>query len=49
LINLKLVTIENFRAIEKMQLPLHKQLTVFVGDNGTGKTSILDAISMVLG
>ncbi|TGO03486.1 hypothetical protein PN36_05390 [Candidatus Thiomargarita nelsonii] len=46
---LKSVLIENFRPIEKIQLPLHPQLTVLVGENGTGKTSILDAISMVLG
>jgi predicted ATP-binding protein involved in virulence len=46
---LKSVTIENFRAIEKIHLPLHQQLTVLVGKNGMGKTSILDAISMVLG
>ncbi len=46
---LKSVFIENFRAIEKIQLPLHPQLTVLVGENGTGKTSFLDAISMVLG
>ncbi|TGO02373.1 hypothetical protein PN36_26030, partial [Candidatus Thiomargarita nelsonii] len=46
---LKSVLIENFRAIEKIQLPLHPQLTVLVGENGTGKTSFLDAISMVLG
>ncbi|OQY55042.1 MAG: hypothetical protein DRR08_07205 [Candidatus Parabeggiatoa sp. nov. 2] len=46
---LKSVTIENFRAIENIHLPLHQQLTVLVGENGTCKTSILDAISMVLG
>ena len=46
---LKSVTIENFRAIEHIHLPLHQQLTVLVGENGTGKTSILDAISLVLG
>jgi len=46
---LKSITIENFRAIEHIHLPLHQQLTVLVGENGTGKTSILDAISLVLG
>jgi predicted ATP-binding protein involved in virulence len=49
MMKLKSVLIENFRPIEKIQLPLHPQLTVLVGENGTGKTSILDAISMVLG
>lgn len=46
---LKSITIENFRAIEKMELPLHPQLTVLVGDNAAGKTTILDAIATGLG
>ena len=46
---LKSVTISNFRAIEKISLPLHQQLTVLVGKNGTGKTSILDALGIGLG
>ncbi len=46
---LKSITIENFRAISKMELPLHPQLTVLVGDNAAGKTTILDAIATGLG
>ena len=36
---LKAVVITNFRAIEKLHLDLHPQLTVLYGMNGHGKTS----------
>ena len=40
--------IENFRGIEKSELffPGH---TVLVGDNNTGKSTIIEAIDLVLG
>lgn len=43
------VEIENYRAIEKLDLPLHPGLTVLHGDNGHGKTSVLSAIATGLG
>lgn len=46
---LKRVKIENYRAIEKLELPLDPRLTVFHGDNGHGKTSVLSAIAVGLG
>ncbi|MEN8219857.1 MAG: AAA family ATPase [Pseudomonadota bacterium] len=47
---LKYITIENFRGIrEKMFLPLHSRLTILVGDNANGKTTILDALATGLG
>ena len=46
---LKRVKIENYRAIEKLELPLDPRLTVFHGDNGYGKTSVLSAIAVGLG
>ena len=46
---LKRVKIENYRAIEKLELPLDPQLTVFFGNNGYGKTSVLSAIAGGLG
>ena len=46
---LKTVDITNFRAIEKLHLELHPQLTVFHGMNGHGKTSVLAAIAVGLG
>ena len=45
---LKSVTIENYRAIENLVLPLNPQLTVLHGDNGQGKTSVLSAIAVGL-
>jgi len=35
--------IENFRGIEKFEISFLDQFTVLIGENGTGKTSILDA------
>ena len=46
---LKHVKIENYRAIEELDLPLDPDLTVFHGDNGHGKTSVLSAIAVGLG
>ena len=46
---LERVEIENYRAIEKLGLPLDPALTVFHGDNGHGKTSVLSAIAAGLG
>ena len=46
---LERVEIENCRAIEKIDLPLDPDLTVFHGDNGHGKTSVLSAIAAGLG
>ena len=43
------VEIENYRAIEKLDLPLDPRLTVLHGDNGHGKTSVLGAIATGLG
>ena len=46
---LEWVEIENYRAIEKLDLPLDRDLTVFYGANGHGKTSVLSAIAAGLG
>ena len=46
---LQLVEIENYRAIEKLRLPLDPSLTVLHGDNTCGKTSVLSAIAVGLG
>lgn len=45
---LKSVTIENYRAIEKLELSLDQSLTVLHGANGHGKTSVLSAIAVGL-
>ncbi len=46
---LERVEIENYRAIEKLDLPLDPVLTVLHGGNGHGKTSVLTAIATGLG
>ena len=49
LMKLASVKIENFRAIQELDLALHERLTVLFGDNAHGKTSVLSAISVGLG
>ncbi len=46
---LERVEIENYRGIEKLDLPLDPGLTVLHGDNAHGKTSVLSAIATGLG
>jgi recombinational DNA repair ATPase RecF len=48
-VKLDLVTIENYRAIDYLALPLDPSLTVLHGDNAHGKTSVLSAIAVGLG
>src|SRR5699024_8280589 len=40
--------LKDFRAFGEFSLDLDKRLTVIIGDNGVGKTTILDAISQCL-
>lgn len=40
--------LKNFRCFEDVTVYCHKKLTVFVGVNGCGKTSILDGFSLFL-
>lgn len=42
---LKTVTLKNFRCFESLSLELHPRLTVIVGENGAGKTAVLDGIA----
>ncbi len=43
------VEIENFKAISKMELIFKPGVNLLIGDNGVGKTSVLDAIVVALG
>ncbi len=45
---IKKIRIQNFRSIEDITIDLSKNLNVFVGINGSGKTSVLDALSVSL-
>ena len=38
--------IKNFRCFEYLLVELHPKLTIITGDNGNGKTAILDAIAI---
>lgn len=46
---IKNIHIENFKGIETLDLPFNENFTVLIGENGAGKSSILDAISIGLG
>ena len=39
------ITIKNFKSIDQLKLPLGR-VTVLIGENGCGKTNILEAISL---
>jgi len=44
------LTLEGFRGFkDKTEFELHPNVNVFVGVNGSGKTSVLDAVGMLLG
>jgi predicted ATP-binding protein involved in virulence len=42
------IKVFNFRRLLEVDIPIHPRLTVFVGNNGFGKTTILDALSKSL-
>ena len=41
---LKSIEIENFRGIRKMEIPELNTINLFVGENGCGKTSVLEGV-----
>lgn len=43
------IEIKNFRCFEELDLELHPEFTLLVGVNGSGKTSLLDALAVALG
>ena len=44
----KRLTLQNFRGIRNLEVEFHDRLTVLLGSNGSGKTSILDAVAIGL-
>lgn len=38
------VELKNYRNYQNLNLPLHKRLNLFLGDNGQGKTNILESL-----
>jgi predicted ATPase len=45
--NIKRINIEGFKTFRKLSLNLNKCLNIIVGDNETGKTTLLEAINLV--
>lgn len=46
---LEKLKLHNFRCYEKLEMDFNRQLTVLVGKNGSGKTTVLEAIAIALG
>jgi len=47
-VQIKSITMENFRGIQKQTITLLPNINVFVGINGSGKSTVLDAIALSL-
>lgn len=43
------ITIKNFRCFEELTIPFDEKLSVIVGVNGAGKTSVLEAVVIAVG
>ena len=41
------LTLHNFRNIEKLSLSFDNSLTIFYGENGQGKTNIVESIFLL--
>ena len=46
--HLQNLTLKNFRCFESIDVAFHPQLTVIVGVNGAGKTTILEGAAIAL-
>lgn len=46
---IKSITIQNYKGFQNFTADFHDELTVIVGNNGAGKSSLLDAVSIALG
>jgi predicted ATP-binding protein involved in virulence len=47
-VKIKQVSIENFRGFENLKLEFQPDLTVLIGENGAGKTAVLDCLALLL-
>ncbi|MCI0640712.1 MAG: ATP-binding protein, partial [Gemmataceae bacterium] len=43
------IEVRNFKKFAQQAIEFHRQFTLLVGENGSGKTSILDALAVALG
>ena len=46
---IKKITLKNYRCFENVNIVFHDKLTVVIGSNGSGKTSVLEGIAVSLG
>lgn len=46
---LEKIRIQNYKAIENMEISLKPGMNLLIGDNGAGKTSVLEAIAVAVG
>ncbi|MFM8492424.1 MAG: AAA family ATPase [Bacteroidota bacterium] len=46
---IKSIQLDNFRSQAQVQLELGRRITILIGENGSGKTSFLDALAIGLG
>jgi len=42
------IYIENFKVIKRLELDFNSDINIIVGDNETGKSTIIEAINMAL-
>jgi len=48
-LKIKKLTVKNFRCFESFELQLDDRCTVLIGNNGSGKTALLDALAIAAG
>ena len=46
---IKEITISNYKAIREMNISFQRGVNLLIGDNGVGKTSVLEAITVAFG
>ena len=46
--NIQKVIIQNFKTLRNFEITLNKELNIIVGDNEAGKSTLLEAINLVL-
>ena len=41
------IKLQNYRGIQQLSLDLDKNLTVFFGENGSGKSTVIESMTLV--
>ncbi|MEM7371357.1 MAG: AAA family ATPase [Bacteroidota bacterium] len=47
--NIQQISLQNFKCFERQEFDLNPQFTILIGDNGKGKSAILDALAISIG